>query len=454
MGNGSGVSRGDRNRNARLGRLRVLVPVTNAIAGTGLADKKQMVVVTDHDSKVNARRAFRCRAWDLGPALDWAAERAAARGWAGVTVSCEPAGHRWRVLGQLAADRPVPFVCVQPVVTSWSRRAEDLTSDKTDEKDAVLIARLTAQLRCYVPEPVDETWGRLRHLGTRREQLITEAGSQIQQMRDLLECVWPAALQAARQPFRSATWVAALWVIAGRDHADFARTLRLGAVRFEQAVRREITRRGGRKPCLRIVRALFTALTDRAGVSAHRAGALERVPLLLEDWQLTRTRLTQAGRRMTAVLSELGLTAVVTPVTGLSPAGAAAILAQTGDPRRFATARALARHAGLAPREKLSGAFAGRTRLTGQGRPGLRLAAWRAVWGAQRANPVYRARYQHRAQQAQSHPGPDRHRGRDLAAPARRHHHRPGPGPRHSHPRHPDPTRDTRRLTPGSRHLS
>ena len=44
------------------------------------------------------------------------------------------------------------------MVTSWSRRTEDLTWDKTDEKDAVLIARLTAQLRCYVPEPVDETW--------------------------------------------------------------------------------------------------------------------------------------------------------------------------------------------------------------------------------------------------------------------------------------------------------
>jgi hypothetical protein len=126
------------------------------------------------------------------------------------------------VLGQLAADRPVPFVCVQPVVTSWSRRTEDLTCDKTDEKDAVLIARLTAQLRCYVPEPADETWGRLRHLGTRREQLITEAGRQVQQMRDLLECVWPAALDTARQPFRSGTWMAALSVIAGRDGGDFA----------------------------------------------------------------------------------------------------------------------------------------------------------------------------------------------------------------------------------------
>src|SRR6266496_2931314 len=44
MGNGSGVSRGDRNRNARLERLRALVPVTNAIAGIDLAGKKQMVV--------------------------------------------------------------------------------------------------------------------------------------------------------------------------------------------------------------------------------------------------------------------------------------------------------------------------------------------------------------------------------------------------------------------------
>jgi hypothetical protein len=115
-------------------------------------------------------------------------------GFAGVTVSCEPSGHRWRVLGQLAADRGMPLVCVQPIQTSWARRSEDLTFDKTDEKDAVLIARLTAQLRCYVPEPVDETWGRLRHLGARREELIVANVAQVQQVRDLLECVWPAAL--------------------------------------------------------------------------------------------------------------------------------------------------------------------------------------------------------------------------------------------------------------------
>ncbi|HEU4545863.1 MAG TPA: IS110 family transposase, partial [Microlunatus sp.] len=170
---------------------------------------------------------------------------------------------------------------------------------------------------------------------------------------------------------------------------------RLGLTRFETAVRREITRRGGQRPCLRIVRKLFAALADPTGVIAHRRGALERVQLLLEDWADTQRKLADTETRMTAVLDELGLTELVTSIHGLSPVGAAAILAETGDPTRFATARALVKHAGLAPREKLSGTFTGRTKLTGQGRPKLRLAAWRAVWGALQTNTVYAARYRH-----------------------------------------------------------
>ena len=395
MTNGSGVSRGDRNRNARLARLRELVPQCNSIVGIDLADRKQMVVVCDHDSKVLARRTFRCKAWDLGAALDWARERAAAAGFAGVTVSCEPTGHRWRVLGQLAEQRGMSFVCVQPIQTSYARRSEDLTFDKTDEKDAVLIARLTAQLRCYAPEPVDETWGRLRHLGARREELIVANVAQVQQIRDLLECVWPAALETAAQPFRSQTWAAAMSVVLDRDGGDLDRTRRLGWARFERAVRREVTKRGGQKPSLRIARNLFTALADPAGVIAHRRGALERVALVLEDWTIDRHRLAETEHRMVAVLDELGLTVLVTSIEGIGPVGAAAILAETGDPHRFTTARAMVKHAGLAPREKQSGTFTGKAKLTGQGRPRLRVAAWRAVWGSLHTNTVYATRYRH-----------------------------------------------------------
>lgn len=214
-------------------------------------------------------------------------------------------------------------------------------------------------------------------------------------MRDLLECVWPAALEVARQPFKSRTWAAAMSVVMGRDGGDLDRTRRLGLDRFDSAVRREIGRWDGQKPCRRIVRALFAALQDTTGVLAHRPGAFERIGLLLGDWHQTRTRQQDTETRMLAVLDGLQLTDLVTSITGLSALGAATILAQTGDLNRFASARAVVKHAGLAPREKTSGNYAGRTKLSGQGRPGLRLAAWRAVWGAQRANPVYKARYAH-----------------------------------------------------------
>ena len=395
MNNASGVSRGDRNRNARLARLREVVPTTNAIVGIDLADAKQMVVVCDHDSKVLARRTFRCKAWDLGRALDWAAERAARAGYVGVTVACEPTGHRWRVLGQLAGDRAMSFVCVQPMLTSHARKAEDLTHDKTDDKDAVLIARLCAQLRCYLPEPVDETWARLRHLGNRREQLLADKVAAKAQVRDLLECVWPAALDTAAQPFKSHTWLAALTVVMWRDAGDLARTQRLGQARFETAVRREILKRGWAKPCLRIVRSMFTALSDPAGVVAHRAGAFERIGWLIEDWDTAVAKLDVLETRMVGALDELQLTDLVCSIEGLSAIGAAAILAETGDLTRFASARAVVKHAGLAPRERMSGTFTGRTRLSGAGRPGLRVAAWRAVWGAVHNNDVYAERYRH-----------------------------------------------------------
>jgi transposase len=204
VSNGSGLSRGDRNRNARLPRLRELVPVSNAIVGIDLADDTQAAVVTDHDSRVIARRRVSARAWELGEVLDWAAGRAAGAGFASVTVACEPTGHRWRVLDQLAVGRGLAMVCVRPLLLVYrTREGEDLTRDKSDPKDAVLIARLASELRCYEPERASAVGARLRHRGARRGQLTTAATAAVNQIRDLPECAWPAVLATSPSPFRS-----------------------------------------------------------------------------------------------------------------------------------------------------------------------------------------------------------------------------------------------------------
>lgn len=393
--NGSGLSRGDRRRNERLAGLRAVVSPQRAVVAIDLADDKQVVVVTDHDSRVLARRRVRARAWQLGPTLEWARAQALAAGFEAAVVACEPTGHRWRVLDQLAAGLGMPLVCVQPLLVGRAREGEDFTRDKTDDKDAVLIARLVTELRCYVPERPDETWARLRHLGARRARLITESTACVQQLRDLLECAWPAVLDAAAQPFRSRSWQASLAVILDRAEGDLDRVRRMGWERFARAVRRELPRWDTTRWFSPIVRAAFDALTDPTGVASQRPGALERALLVLEDWHDCRRHLADVEARMTRILDELDLTDLVMSIPGLSAVGAAQILAECGEPSRFSNPRALVKHAGLCPRENTSGNHHGNSRLSGRGRPGLRLAAWRAVWGAMHANPVYAARFAH-----------------------------------------------------------
>ncbi|RZS77898.1 transposase, partial [Motilibacter rhizosphaerae] len=288
MSNRSDLSRGDRNRNDRLGRLRELLPGSHAIVGIDLADEVQAAVVTDHDSRVLARRRVTVKAWQLGDLLDWALAQAKAAGFASVTVACEPTGHRWRILDQLAAERGLALVCVQPLLVYRAREAEDLTFDKSDPKDAVLIARLAAGLRCYEPERTTEPYARLRHLGARRSQLTTTATAQVQELRDVLECAWPAALDASPAPFRSATWCAALHTALSRP--DLAAVRRLGRARFLAAVRRAMPLFGATHPRMRIVDAVFDALSDPTGVQVQRAGALERAGFVLADWVETRAR--------------------------------------------------------------------------------------------------------------------------------------------------------------------
>jgi transposase len=396
LAQGSRLSAADRRRNARLGRLRELVPVGNAVLAIDLADERQHAVLCDRDSRVIKRWKVTAKAWQLGGLLDRAAGQAGRAGYASVTVACEPTGHRWQIVQQMAADRGLPMVCIQPLAMRRAREQEDYSTEKTDAKDAVLIARLAARLHCYEPEQIDQRWARLRDAGIRRERLLVESTAQRQQVRDLLECVWPSALAAApKTGFAAITWLACLHVVLCDGGGQLDRLREQGIEAFTAAVRGALARFGGVRLRHGTVAAMFHALTDPTGVRSRRAGALQRAGWALQDWEATRHRLADVEDHMSGILDELGLRELLCSIPGLSAIGAAAILAQTGDPTRFSHARALVKHAGLAPRAQQSGQYTGTTRLSGRGRPRLRLAAWRAVLGALPHNPIMRERYQH-----------------------------------------------------------
>ena len=395
MANSTGLTRGDRRRNQQIAALREVVRRDRAILAIDLGEDKQVATLMDHDNVVLARKVTLVKAHNLGSLMVWAGQHAVKHGFVGVTVACEPTGHRWKAVMGQADGAGMGFVCVQSLAVHRAREGDDYTLDKTDHRDSVLIGKLVARLDCYLPERADAQWARLRHLGARRARLVTEATACGQQVADLLSCAWPAALECAAKPLESTTWLACLSVITARCNGNLAKIRKMGRDQFVATVRGELPYWDAKKISHRVLGKVWDALADSRGVLAQRRGVLERVHLVMVDWRSARVRLRDVEGRMLEVLDQLGLTDLVSSIDGLSAVGAAAILAETGDLSRFASARSVVKHAGLNPAENTSASMRGQTHMSRRGRPQLRAAAWRAVWGALPHNPVLAARFTH-----------------------------------------------------------
>ena len=384
------LTRGVRRRNERLERLRAVVRPELAIVAIDLASGNQAAVVCDHDSVVLARRMFLGSAWAIDAILDWAQPIARAAGFAGVVVACEPTGHRWKPVLERTRARGVELVCVQPLLVHRGREGEDFTRERSDFHDAAIIGRLAGELRCYVPYALQGEWARLRHLGARRNGQLVAATAARQALRDLLECVWPAVLGAASKPLESLTWRAAM-----RVSTDPGVIVALGYETFARRVGEQVRALGGQRRNHRVMHAIFVAAEAPGGVAWERQAACERAAFALSDWERALAELADVHARMVATLETLGLRELCETIDGLSAIGAAAILAETGDPGRFGGPRSWPKHAGICPRANESGRFHGQTKASGRGRPALRTAAWRAIWGLLPHNAVYAARYEH-----------------------------------------------------------
>jgi transposase len=392
-GSGSGLTRGDLRRNERLARLRELVPAGNAVAGLDLGEKVQALAVTGVDGQVLARRSPKLTVHGLGAVLDWAAGRARAAGYAGLTVACEPTGPRWLVVQELCRRRGLPFVCVQPLVTHAARDQEDLTGDKTDEGDTVLIARLARQLQCYVPEDLDPVWAELRAAGRDRAVQITRATAARQLIRDQLGLVAPGLLEAHSDPLDSPTWLASVQVALERCGGDLAAAGAAGLAAFTAAVAGKLGGWGGKRTGPTAAK-VFAVLAAGAALPRMMRAAARRVSGALEDLKHAMARRARLEGQMIALLDELGIDRErICEIPGLTAAGLAAILAETGDLHRYSSSSSVVKHAGMSPARNESASFHGKAKMSRRGRPALRLAVWRATWAVLRHCDVLAAKH-------------------------------------------------------------
>ncbi len=78
MAQGSGLTRGDRNRNARIAAVRAVVARDRAVLAVDLGEDKQAAVLVDHEGRVLARKTVTVKAHQLGGR--WAGRRSGRAG--------------------------------------------------------------------------------------------------------------------------------------------------------------------------------------------------------------------------------------------------------------------------------------------------------------------------------------------------------------------------------------
>ena len=300
-----------------------------------------------------------------------------------LVVAMEPTSHFWKIVAHALEALGVPYVLVSGFVVARSRELDNLTRDKTDLRDAGLIADLAAELRFSEARLAAGPWAELELLAEARNARSVERTAALTEQRALLELVWPRLL--ADCPDLSGTHLQAL--------------LRTGLTpqQVEAMPEREFLEvlTAAHRP-----RRFMAAMARRlqaaaAGVEPFPETAAAILRCRLAAWRIRGAE--EAIEELEAVMSGLfeatGLGWMRGQIRGLGDPVLVSLLGLAGDPRRFDDAGCLVKLAGSNPTERSSGERQAAGGIHRRGRPTLRHVAVGASVTLVRHNPDFRARF-------------------------------------------------------------
>jgi transposase len=377
------VTRGMRRRSEKQARRRERLPADALIAGVDLAKKESIVVFV--------RASDRARVGKLQVSTDRAGierliararELVAEQGTGALVIAMEPTSHFWKPVARAAETLGIGYVLVQGFVVAHARELDDLTRDKTDSRDATLIADLAAELRFTETRLSAGPWAGLELLVTARDARRLERAAALQEMRALLELTWPGLLEAC--PALTGSHLQAMLRMGLTPQAVVALPRR----RFEARLRRHHPRR------------FLGWMAGRLWAAARDVPELPETPAAAMRWRLAAERVALADvaiaeldARMLELLEATGYGWLRGQLRGLGDQTLAAILALTGDPAGYDDARCLVKLAGTNPTERSSGEREAAGGIHRRGHPLLRYVSYLAAVNLVRHEPEFRARF-------------------------------------------------------------
>lgn len=378
------VTRGMQRRTAKLARRSELVARGTLVVALDLAKKDSVVMLVRAADKarLGTTRVPTNRAGVVE--LVRRARRVQERHHLSrLLLGMEATSHFWKVVAKVADELEVPYVIVQSFALARARELDDLTRDKTDQRDAALIADMVCDLRFTEARLERGPWAELRLLAEARQDRLIERGAALMEQRALLELTWPALLEQ----------------VPDLDGSHLQATLRLGLTPLEIAALplAEFTTRlrEAHRP-----RRFLRWMAGRIWQAAQAATASDELSVAALRWQQAAERALAAEHaicaldaRMLPSFEQTGLGWMRGQLRGLGDVLLINLFALTGDVRRFDDARCLPKLAGSNPTERSSGEVQAAGGIHRRGRPALRVLAYQAAVCLVRHHPDFQARF-------------------------------------------------------------
>jgi transposase len=298
-----------------------------------------------------------------------------------VLVVMEATGHYWRNLfGHLVAKGHRVAVINAAISNRFARL--ELRRAKTDQVDALGLARLAQTLRPQPTPVAEEEIELLKDLVRWRERYVQDASDRVRQLHQLLDLAFPEVTSLLRD-MRSRRPIAIL------RHYPSAKMMAKADVKELADLVYDGRHRVGEE--------LAGALVELAGrsVGRHATTAELIVPQLCDDIERLRKRIGELDRSIEEAVERQELGRLLTTIPGISTQCAARLLGEVGDPAKFASGAALASYVGVVPATSSSGARQpSSASICPIGNARLRRALWMPVVAAIRCNPWLRAFYE------------------------------------------------------------
>jgi transposase len=281
---------------------------------------------------------------------------------ASIVFALEATGHYGHALRYFLADRGYELVGINPAHTKRIKELEDNSPEKSDAKDAGLIADLASEGRGRPGMLPRGVFADLRRLGKYRERLVSQRTRLLNRYHGMVDLLFPELSGivrdvACRSMLRLFSECPSAIDIAKLDRAE-----------MESRLWRWSRGQLGRTRISEIYRAAGRSVGIRDGLDSARL----ELSHLLCNLTHVESELAEVEAVQVSTVTRVPYARLLLSVPDLGAVTVATILGETGDLREYPNASAVIKMAGYNLYRISSGSFTGKTRISKRGRPLLR----------------------------------------------------------------------------------